>query len=87
MNDVTVQLTEENAYAKYPFLYNVGQRVRSRVNGREGIVENATFVGADHPGGAFQITYNVRLGDGTQTRVSMVDLENADKNATSVKRA
>jgi hypothetical protein len=87
MNDVIVSLTDENAYGNYPFLYNVGQRVRLRSNGRERIVINATFTGADHPGGAFEIIYDVRLDDGRQSRIPMVELESADANSTAAKRA
>jgi hypothetical protein len=83
VNEVTVQLTEANAHANYPFLYKIGERVRSHVDGREGVVENATFVGADHPGGAFQITYDIRLDDGGAARIPMVDLEKTKANSTA----
>jgi hypothetical protein len=80
---VTVQLTHENARANYPFLYYVGERVRSRVDRREGVVENATFIGADHPGGAFQITYNIRSDDGSVARIAMTDLETVNADSTA----
>ena len=87
MNDVTVQLTDEDAYAQYPFLYNVGHRVRLRADGREAVVEDATFTGANHPGGAFEIIYNVRMDDGSQRRITMSDLESVQHDGTDAKRA
>ncbi|HYX30886.1 MAG TPA: hypothetical protein VE863_20275 [Pyrinomonadaceae bacterium] len=82
MDDVTIHLTDENAIANYPFLFKVGDRVRSRTDGREGAVENATFVGPPpSAGGAFQITYEVRVDDIGVMRYAMADLEKPKTNS------
>jgi hypothetical protein len=78
VKEVTVWLTDQNAHANYPFLHQIGERVKSRVDGREGIVKNAKFVGADHPGGAFEITYDIQTDSGDRLQISMVALEKAN---------
>ena len=75
MNDITVRLTDEDAHANYPFPYQVRDRVRLRRDGREGVVENATFAGKDNPGGSFEITYEIRFDDVGVLRLPMADLE------------
>jgi hypothetical protein len=75
MNEITVWLNEPNAYPTYPFVHQIGERVRSNIDGREGIVKNAKFLGAGHPGGAFSITYQVQLDDEAIIEVPMIELE------------
>ena len=71
-------MTDQNANANYPFLHQIGERVKSRVDGREGVVTNATFVGADHPGGAFEITYDIQTDSRDTVQIPMVALEKAN---------
>jgi hypothetical protein len=80
MDEVTIRLTDDDAFANYPFLFKIGERVRSRTDRREGSVENATFIGKPN-GGAFQITYEVRVDDIGVMRYPMADLEKTKTTA------
>jgi hypothetical protein len=83
MTEVTVRLTDQNANANYPFLHQIGELVKSRVDGREGVVTNATFVGADHPGGAFEITYDIQTDNGDIVQIPLIELEKVKAISTT----
>ena len=83
MSEVTVWLTDQDAYGRYPFLHQIGERVRSRIDRSEGIVKNAKFVGADHPGGAFEITSDIQTDNGEIAHIPLVELEKVKSTSTT----
>jgi hypothetical protein len=83
MREVTVWLTDDNANGSYPFIHQLGKRLRSRTTGLEGIVKNAKFVGAEQPtGGSYTVTYQIETDDGVTVLIPDFDLEPTVVNAS-----
>ena len=76
MEEKIVWLTDYNAEQDYPFIFKVGERVRSKTDRRRGVVKNAKFEG-QAGGGAFDITYHIETDDGEVTELPILDLEKA----------
>lgn len=85
MKEITVFLTDQCAYAGYPFLHLIGERVRSRADDLEGIVKNAKYVGAELPGGSYEVTYDIQTDDGDIVHIPLIALEKvkAKQNQTN----
>ena len=75
MKEITIWLNESNSIVNYPFIHKIGERVKSNIDGREGVVTNAQFVGADSPGGAYKITYYIKTENGEELELPMIELE------------
>jgi len=58
-----VWLTEDNT-TRYPFRFNLKQRVESRTDGRKGVIDNARFESAFNDGGSYSITYYIQADTG-----------------------
>lgn len=73
MNEVVVWLNEKDAH-KYPFPYQLGDRVKSPPDGIEGIVTNAKYTGTEE-GGAFSITYHIQADNGKMFEIPLAELD------------
>jgi len=79
MEEKTIWLTEEGAFeGPYGFAFRIGDRVRLKSEGSEGIVKNAKCEGdMGTTGGVVEITYHIEMDDGKVREVPMIALERA----------